>query len=128
MYVTITCMRLKHALHCIIVATGNCTGQWHCQSTPKDGLPTPRGLANEILFCAIEQADQEVQQEYHNLQHVSNQALNAQLVGNFRIFQFCVYLISYTRLFTKLHLFKILLYNTFITIQISRSTVCSRTC
>ena len=58
-------------------STGNCTGQWCCQSTPKDGLPTPRGLANEILFCTIEQANQEVRQEYHNLQHVSNQALNA---------------------------------------------------
>ena len=41
-------------------STGNCTGQWRCESTPKDGLPNPRGSANEILFCAIEQANQEV--------------------------------------------------------------------
>ena len=36
---------------------------------------------------------------------------------------FVSYLISYTRLFTKLNLFKILLYVTFLTTKFSRSTV-----
>ena len=56
MNVTITCMRLKHALHFIIVLIAKCTGQWHCAgSTPKDELPDPRGsLTNDIPICAIE--------------------------------------------------------------------------
>ena len=43
--------------------------------------------------------------------------------NNFLIFKFHVYLILYTRLFMKLNLFEILLYGTFITAEISRSTV-----
>ena len=43
--------------------------------------------------------------------------------SNFHIFKFCVLLILYTRLFTKLNLFEILFYVTFITTKVSRSTV-----
>ena len=44
----------------------------------KDELPEPRGsLANNIPSHAIEQANQEVQQDYSHSQHVSNQAPNA---------------------------------------------------
>ena len=53
--------------------TDKCTGQWCCGSTSKDELPEPRGsLANEIPSCAIEQANQEVQQDDHHSQHGSN--------------------------------------------------------
>ena len=39
----------------------------------KDELPEPRGsLANNIPSCAIEQANQEVQQGDHHSQHVTN--------------------------------------------------------
>ena len=38
------------------------------------------------------------------------------------------FLILYTRLFTKLNLFKILFYGTFITTKISRSTVYKLSC
>ena len=38
-------------------------------------------------------------------------------------FKFCVYLISYIRLFTKLNLFEILFYGRFIRTEISRSMV-----
>ena len=40
----------------------------------------------------------------------------------FRTFKFCVLFISYTRLFTKLNLFEILLYITFLTTKFSRLT------
>ena len=44
--------------------TDQCTGQWHCGRTPKDELPDPReSLANDIPSCAIEQANQKVQQD-----------------------------------------------------------------
>ena len=46
-----------------------------------------------------------------------------QMHNNFCIFKFCVYLISYIRLFMKLNLFEVLLYVTFITMKVSRSTV-----
>ena len=39
--------------------------------------------------------------------------------SNFCTFKFHIYLISYTKLFTKLNLFEILLYVTFITMKIS---------
>ena len=44
-----------------------------------------------------------------------------QMHSNFHVFKFRVNLISYTRLFMKLNLFKILLYVTFITTKIFRS-------
>ena len=37
--------------------TDKCTGQWHCGSAPKDGLPDPRGSSvNEITSHAIYRA------------------------------------------------------------------------
>ena len=54
------------------------TGWWRCESTPKDGLPDPRGsLMNKIPSHAIEQANQEVRQEVSHSQHASNQVSNA---------------------------------------------------
>ena len=79
-----------------------------------------QSLVNKIPSLAIEQANQEFQQEDRYWQHVPTKHW---MHGNFRIFKFCVYLISYTRLFTKLNLYKILLYVTFFTVKISRSTV-----
>ena len=44
----------------------------------KDELPEPRGsLANNIPSRTIEQANQEVQQDDHHSQHVSNQTPSA---------------------------------------------------
>ena len=43
--------------------------------------------------------------------------------SNFCIFKYVFYLILYTRLLMKLNLFKIILYGTYITTKISRSTV-----
>ena len=62
MNVTMIYMRLKCALHFIIVLIAKCTGQWHCAgSTSKDELPDPRGsLENDIPSHAIEQANQEL--------------------------------------------------------------------
>ena len=54
----------------------------------------------------------------------SSLACMRQMHSNFHtVLKFRVYLISYTRLFTKLNLFDILFYGTFIAIKISRSTV-----
>ena len=57
----------------LIVHLVKCTGRWHCGRTPKDELPDPRGsLANDILSCAIEQANQKVRQDNRQYQHPSN--------------------------------------------------------
>ena len=89
-----------------------------CENTSKDELPQPRAsLADNIPSCAIEQANQEFRQDYHS-QHASNTVISVYL-------NTVCYLISYTTLFTKLNLFKILLYVTFLTTKFSRSTVCS---
>ena len=73
-----TCMMLKRALHFIIVLISACTGWLCCESTPKDGKPDPReSLVNKIPSHTIEQANREVQQEYHHSQHTSNQVSNA---------------------------------------------------
>ena len=57
MYVTITCMRLKHAFHfisCRIVLISVQDDTDGCESTSKDELPQPRGsLANNIPSRAI---------------------------------------------------------------------------
>ena len=54
-------------------STDKCTGWLHCGSTPKDGLPDPRGsLANKIPPHALGQTCQDVQQDEHHLQHASN--------------------------------------------------------
>ena len=88
-------------------------------STPKDELPDPRGsLANDIPSRAIEQASQEVWQDNHHAQLTPVKRIVISIYLN----SVC-YLISYTRLFTKLNLFEILLYITFITTKVSRSTV-----
>ena len=73
LYITITCTRLKRALHFIIVLIAKCTGWWCCGSTPKDELPDPRGsLANNIPSRAVEQANQEVWQDDCHSQHASS--------------------------------------------------------
>ena len=59
-------------------STDKCTGWLCCGSTPKDGLPNPRGsLVNKIPSHTTEQTNQEVQQEHHHSQHTSNQVSNA---------------------------------------------------
>ena len=69
---------LKRALHFIIVLISVQDDCACCESTPKDGLPDPRGsLVNKIPSHTIEQANREVQQEYHHSQHTSNQVSNA---------------------------------------------------
>ena len=61
MYVTITCMRLKHAfcfISCRIVLISVQDDGDGCESTSKDELPQPRGsLANNIPSRATEQAN-----------------------------------------------------------------------
>ena len=87
-------------------SSDKCTGQWCCGSTLKNELPDPRGsLANHIPSRAIPFTT------------------CIKCIITFCIFKFCVYLLSYIRLFMKLNLFKILLYVTFITMKVSRSTV-----
>ena len=88
MYKAQTCASLHYS-------TDKCTGRWCCESTPKAELPDPRkSLASDIPSCAIEQDNQEIRQDDHYSQHVSNQASNA--LSNFHLFKFHVYLISYT--------------------------------
>ena len=80
-------------------STDKCTGQWHCGSTLKDGLPDPGGsLANIIPPCAIEQPIKSFDKRttIHNICQTKHQTHS-----NFCIFKFCVYLISYTTLFYK---------------------------
>ena len=78
LYVTITCTRLKHEFHFIVVLIAKCTGKWYCESFPKDELPDPRWfVANNIPSHAIEQANQEVRQDDYHSQQESNQASNA---------------------------------------------------
>ena len=102
-----------------IASTDKFTGWWHYESTLKDVLPDPRGcLANHIPSRAIEQANQEVWQDNHHAQLTPVKHIVISVYLN----SVC-YLISYTRLFTKLNLFEILLYITFITMKVSRSTV-----
>ena len=62
---------------------------------------------------------EEVRQEDCHCQ--TKRQAHSNFQGNFCLFKFHVYLISYTRLFMKLNLFKVLLYS--IAMKISRSTV-----
>ena len=84
-----------------------------------------RVLANKIPSSTVEQINQEVQQKDCHSQYVSSEASIRCIV----IFLYLksIYLISYTRLFTKLNLFEILIYSTFITMKISRYMVISHT-
>ena len=64
-------------MHFILLLDSTITGRWCCGSTLKDELTDPKGsLANEIPSCAIEQANQEVQQDDCHSQHASNLASN----------------------------------------------------
>ena len=98
----------------LIASIDKFTGGWHYGSTPKDELPDPRGsLANDIPSRAIEQANQEVWQDNYQTQLTPVKHIVISIYLNSMY-----YLISYTRLFTKLNLFEILLYITFITTKI----------
>ena len=91
--------------------------------TSKNKLPEVREpLADNIPSHAIEQANQEVRQDDHHSQHIPNQASLKCIVISVYLNSVC-YLILYTRLFTELNLFNILLYITFLTKKFSRSTV-----
>ena len=88
MYVTIACMRLKHALCFIsfrIVLISVQDDGDSCESTSKDELPQSRGsLANNIPLRAIKSKpiksfDKTI--AIHNTRQTHN---------NFRIFKFCV--------------------------------------
>ena len=76
MYVTIMCMRLKlvfHFISCRVVLISVQDDADGCESTSKDELPQPKGsLANNVLSCAIEQANQEFRQDDRHSQHASN--------------------------------------------------------
>ena len=80
---------------------------------------------NKIVLpsCTIEQANEEgIQEDRHRQTRLVSHARKTkrcmcihmrQTHSNFCTFKFHVYIISYTRLLTKLNLFKILFYSTF---------------
>ena len=123
MYVTITCTRLKGAFHfisCRIVLISVQDDGNGCESTSKDVLPQPRGSLDTFACYRASQS------------RVSKRRLPfttfiKRIVISVYLNSVC-YLISYTRLFTKLNLFEILLHVTFLTMKFSRSTVSTYMC
>ena len=119
MYVKITCMRLKCALRFVIVLIAKCTaGMMALWKHSEDELPDSRGhLANNIIPVLQSKPIKKFDETTTNCNMLQTKH---QTHSNFRLFKFHVYLILYTRLLTKLNLFKILLYITLISMKVSR--------
>ena len=83
-------------------STDKCTGRWSRGSTPKDGVYDPRrSLANKVPFpcCTASQT-----RDFKRGPPFTTCVKLCQMHNNFQIFKFRDYLISYTKLFTKLNL------------------------
>ena len=99
------CTKLKRALHFIIILIV-CTGGWRCESTSKDRLLDQEGLQQTKHLPVLQRRPIK---SFNKRTIINNMCqTKPQTHSNFHIFKFHVYLISYTRLFTKLNLFKIL--------------------
>ena len=130
-YKTHNILYMYEAQRCILFyshlyySIDKCTRQWHCGNTPKDELPYPRGsLANNIAtFLCYRASQSRCSTRQLPFRHSMYQTHCNFCI--FKLFKFCVYLILYTRSFTKLNLFENLLYRyiKFITTKVSRSTV-----
>ena len=127
MYVTIMCMRLKRVfrfISCRIVLISVQDDGDGCESsTSKDELPQPRGSFSKQYTFACYRASQS--------RVLTRRSPFTTCVKHIVISVYLnsvCYLISYTKIFTKLNLFEVLLYVTFLTTNFSRSTVCYHAC
>ena len=107
-------LRLKCSLRFIIVLHGG----WHCGNNPKDGLPDQEGPQQTkyyyrptFLHYRASQSRGLPSSNQASITCTQNKTMHfhmCQTHSNFCTFKLCVYLISYTRIFTKLNLFEIL--------------------
>ena len=104
MYVKNNVYKIQMCFALLVDCTDKCTGWWRwlCESTSKVELPQPRGsLTNNYTFACYRLSQSRVSTRLLPF------TTPCQTHNNFCIFKFCVYLILYTRLFTKLNLFQI---------------------
>ena len=123
-HVMITCTRLKHAI-LLVDCTDKRKGWWRSGRTSKDKLPQLRGsLANDVATFPSYRASQS-RSSTRRLPFTTCIKPSIESIVISVYLNYTCYLLSYTSLFTKLHLHKILLYVTFL-MKFFRSMVLSR--
>ena len=124
-YVTIMRTRLKRAFRFIsfrISCTDKCTERWRRLWKYLKGWATSakRFFSKQYSFACYRASQSKIFDKMIAIPAFTTRI--KRIVISVYLNSVC-YLISYTRLFTKLNLFKILLYVTFLTTKFSRSTV-----